>query len=535
MHLTQGLELLPSLPESPARIQHELDLQIALGHALIVLKGQAAPEAAQAFTRARALCEQLEETPQLFEALAGLRMIHEARGELLKARELAEQLLSLAQRQQDPAHLMRAHRVLGGTLFHLGAFAPARASLEQGIVLDTLPRDRSAAIRLSDYIQGGSILGVSCRRDVALTLWYLGYPEQARQQSDEAITRAHELAHSYSLAYALYFATVLHCLRLEAPAAQAQAEALMELARQREFPARGVRGTVLWGWALAAQGQSTEGIAQMRQGMDAHRSMGAMMRPYDLALLAAAYGWIEQTAEALRLLDEALALTHHFGGHFYQAEVYRLTGKLLLMQHAGGGVSGSPPPGLSMVDGHEGEVTGQLPRPTEAEPWFRQALDIARQQQAKSLELRAATSLSRLWQRQGRRTDAYQLLAPIYGWFTEGSTPPICRRPRLCWRRYPDLTATTSAIHQPSGRAVSATPSRCGEAPTSRRAFARGRALASAGGDHRLQDEFLLRRAAPDSTQKQARFREAKAFLDGLEPHPMLAAGEVSLWSMKSP
>jgi predicted ATPase len=420
MHLTQGLELLPSLPESPARIQHELDLQIALGHALIVLKGQAAPEAAQAFIRARALCQQLGETPRLFEALAGLRMIHEARGELLKARKLAEQLLCLAQHQQDRAHLMRAHRVLGGTLFYLGAFAPARASLDQGIALDTLPRGRSVAVPLSDHIQGGSVLGVSCRRDVALTLWYLGYPEQARQRSDEAITLAQELAHPYSLAYALYFAAMLHGLRREAPAAQAQAEALMVLARQQEFPSRLVRGTVLRGWALAAQGQSTEGIAQMRQGMDAHRSMGAIQSPYDLALLAEAYGWIGQTAEGLHLLAEALALTHRNGGYYYQAEVHRLTGELLLRQDAGGGVSGSPPPELSMREGYEGEVTGQLPRPTEAEPWFHQALDIARQQQAKSLELRAATSLSRLWQRQGRRTDAYQLLAPIYGWFTEG-------------------------------------------------------------------------------------------------------------------
>ena len=137
-------------------------------------------------------------------------------------------------------------------------------------------------------------------------------------------------------------------------------------------------------------------------------------------MLAEAYGRIGQTAEALRLLDEALALTHQYGGHFYQAEVHRLTGELLLMQDAGGGVSGSPPPELSMIDGHEGEATGPSPRPTEAETWFRQALDIARQQQAKSLELRAAMSLSRLWQQQGKRTDAYQLLAPIYGWFTEG-------------------------------------------------------------------------------------------------------------------
>jgi tetratricopeptide (TPR) repeat protein len=334
-------------------------------------------------------------------------MIHEARGELPQARELAEQLLSLAQREPHRARLMRAYNVLGATSLYLRVFAPARAYLEQGIALDALPRDRSAGVRLSDHIQGSSMLGVSGRRHVALTLWYLGYPAQALERSREAIALAQELAHPYSLAYALYFATQLHCLRREAPAAQVQAEALIALARRQDFPARGVRGTALRGWALAAQGQSTEGIAQMRQGMDAHRSMGAMQGPYDLALLAAAYGWIGQTAEALRLLNEALALTHQYGGHFYQAEVHRLTGELLLIQDAAGGMSGSPPPELSMIDGHDGEAIGQSPRPTEPETCFRQVLDIARQQQAKSLELRAAMSLSRLWQRQGQRTEAY--------------------------------------------------------------------------------------------------------------------------------
>ncbi len=159
----------------------------------------------------------------------------------------------------------------------------------------------------------------------------------------------------------------------------------------------------------------------MRQGMDAQRRMGVeVLPPHRLALLAEAYGRLGQTVEALRLLDEALALIRQFGGYFYQAEVYRLTGELLLMQDAGGGVSGSPPPDLSMIDACEGEATGPSSRHTEAEPYFRQALDVARRQQAKSLELRAAMSLSRLWRGQGRRSDAYQVLAPVYGWFTEG-------------------------------------------------------------------------------------------------------------------
>jgi predicted ATPase len=421
IHLTRGLELLQSLPEAPERTRRELDVHIALGWALITTKGQAAPDVEQAFTRARALCEQVGETPQLFAVLGGLRMMYEGRGELQQTRELAEQLLSLAQREQHPGWLMRAYNGLGTSLFHLGEFALARTYLDQAMALDASALDRLAAMYLSDPIRGGSRLGVSLRRHTAWALWYLGYPEQARQRSDKALTLAQELAHPYSLAYALYFATMLHCWRREAPAAQTQAKAMIVLARQQEFPAMEVRGTFLRGWALAAQGQRTEGMAQMCQGMEAQRKMGMeTARLYQLALLAEASAWVGQTAEALRLLDEALALTYQYGGHFYQAEVYRLIGEVLRMQEAGGGMSGSPAPELPTIDGHGDEATGPSSRPTEAETWFRQALDVARRQQAKSLELRAAMSLSRLWQRQGKRKAAYELLAPIYGWFTEG-------------------------------------------------------------------------------------------------------------------
>jgi tetratricopeptide (TPR) repeat protein len=238
----------PTAPEPTVTFKHVLTQDVAY-HSL-----------SQA--RKRALHER---TAQAIEALVGDR--------------LAERLLSLAQREPHPARLVRAYNVLGATLLYMGELAPARAYLDQGIALDDSIRDRSPDVRLSDHIQGGSLLGVSCRRHAALTLWYLGYPEHARQRSHAAITLAQELAHPYSLAYALYFATVLHCLRREAQAAQAQAEAMMVLARQQEFPAREVRGSVLRGWARAAQGQSTEGIAQMRQGMHAHRSMGLATAP----------------------------------------------------------------------------------------------------------------------------------------------------------------------------------------------------------------------------------------------------------------
>jgi predicted ATPase len=332
---------------------------------------------------------QLGETPQLFLVLRGLRVVYEERGALRQAQEQAEQMLGLAQRAQDPGRLVRAHSVLGSTLFLLGEFASARTHLAQGIALSDAIQDLSAALRDGDQIHGSR-----CRQYLASTLWSLGSPAQALQQSHGAIALAEELVHPYSVAYALYRAAVLHGLRREAQAAQACAEAVIALARQHEFPGMVARGTVLRGWALAAQGQETEGIAQMHQGMDTLQSLAVeVQRPYRLALLAEAFGRVGQTAEARCILDEALALAHQYGAHFYKAEVHRLTGELLLMQDAGGDVS---------------------------EPCFCQALDIARRQQAKSLDLRAAMSLSRLWQQHGRRTDAYQLLAPIYGWFTEG-------------------------------------------------------------------------------------------------------------------
>jgi tetratricopeptide (TPR) repeat protein len=414
-HLTRGLELLQSLPEAPERTRHELDGHIALGWALIAIKGQSAPGAEQAFTRARALCEQLGETSQLSAVLGGLRSVYEVRGELPKARELAEQMLGLAQREQEPARLMQAYNALGQTLFHLGVFAPARAYLEQGMALDDPTRDRSGAVRFSSQIQG-----VNSRRYTAWTLWYLGYPEQARQRSHEAIALAQQRAHPYTVAYALYHTAVLHCLRREASAAQARAEELIALARQQDLPLMVVRGTFPRGWALAVQGQQAEGIAQIRQVMDAEGMMGRVNRPYRVAMLAEIYGQIGQTAEALRLLAEALALTHQYGGHFYEAEVHRLTGEVRLMQDVGEGLSGSTAPEWPMVDRQQGEETGSSPGPTEAAAWFRQALAIARQQQAKSIELRAAMSLSQLWQQQGQCAKAYQLLAPIYDWFTEG-------------------------------------------------------------------------------------------------------------------
>jgi len=236
---------------------------------------------------------------------------------------------------------------------------------------------------------------VHCLSFVAWALWYLGYPDQALRRIHEALTLAQELSHPFSLALALAFAAWLHQLRREGQAAQERAAAAIALSTDQGFPFWEAWGTILRGSVLAEQGQRAEGIAQMRQGIAAWRATGAeLQRPYYLALLAEPCGKGGQAEEGLSVLAEALTAVHKTGERQHEAELYRLKGELLLKQG--------------------------VPDEQEAESCLRQAIDVARQQQAKSLELRAAMSLSRLWQQQGKRFEARELLAPIYGWFTEG-------------------------------------------------------------------------------------------------------------------
>jgi predicted ATPase len=391
-HLTKGLEVLMTLPDTLERAQQELDLQITFGPVLMAVKGQSSPDTERAYARARELCHQMGETPQLFPVLYGLFRFHMNRAELQATRELGEQLFSLAKRTQDPALLLEAHRVLGQTMFWLGEMAPARAHFEQGMALYDPQQHRSHA-----FVYGQDP-GVACQSFGAMPIWVLGYPDQARQSTHEALTLAEELTHPFSLVYALALAALVHQFRREGQAVQGRAETLMTLSTEQGFPHWLAYGTILRGWALTAQGEGAEGIAQMRQGLAALRATGAELhRPYFLALLAEAYGKVGQPEEGLTLLVEALAMVDNTGERNWEAELHRLKGELLLIQ--------------------QGQKVG------EAGECFRKALDIARRQQAKSLELRGAVSLSRLWQqqgKQGKQGKGHQLLAEIYGWFTEG-------------------------------------------------------------------------------------------------------------------
>jgi predicted ATPase len=274
-------------------------------------------------------------------------------------------------------------------LFFLGDYAAAWTHLAQGIALTDAATQQALALHI------GEAPGVRCLVYAALTLWCLGYPAQALRRSQEALALAQALTHPHSLAHAQHFAAFLHHHRREAPASLARAEALLTLATAQGFPHYVGFGTCWRGGALAMQGQGEVALAQMRQGMAAVLTTGqGLARPLCLVLLAEAAGHAGQVTEGLRLLAETLRALEASGRGDLLAEAYRLQGACLLRQ--------------------------AVPDTAQAEACFQQALTITRHQQAKSWELRAATSLAWLWQQQGKRAEARDLLGPIYGWFTEG-------------------------------------------------------------------------------------------------------------------
>ncbi|MFQ5930123.1 MAG: adenylate/guanylate cyclase domain-containing protein, partial [Acidobacteriota bacterium] len=293
-YFTSALELLKTLPTSPERVQQELTLQIAMGVPLVATKGHGSPEVEKAYTRARELCQQVGETPQLFPALVGLYRYYNLRAELRTSRELAEQIMSLARNTQDPALLLQAHRALGETLLWRGEIAESQTNLEQAIVLYNPQKHHSHAFLY------GVDPGVYSLTYSAFGLWLLGYPDQALKRMQKAITLARSLSHPVSLGFVLAHRVRIHQYRREIPAVQELTEALTELGNEHGFPVWLALGTILRGWAMAEQEQTAEGIATMRQGLDAWRKLGVeLVRPFNLTLLAEACGKAGQIEEGL--------------------------------------------------------------------------------------------------------------------------------------------------------------------------------------------------------------------------------------------
>jgi class 3 adenylate cyclase/predicted ATPase len=388
-HLNKGLSLLNTLPATPERTQQELTMQITLGALLSGTRGWAAAEVELVYTRARELCRRIENTPQMFPALFGLWGFYDVRANLQVALELGEQLLAAAQQEQDPALLVLGYRALGETCFWRGDVVEARTHLERLSALYDRERHRSLAFLYgSDPGAGG--LGF-----LAGTLWMLGYPDQAVQRSQEALALAQQLSHPFTLAFALMTMTYLYHFRRDEQEVLACTEKLLALATKHGFAQSWATATRYRGWALNVQGQIEEGMNLIDQGSKAYLATGAgISRPYVLALLAEALGKIGRVKEGLFAFPEALGLIEKNKDRLYEAELYRIKGELVLQSE-----------GHNML---------------EAEGCFQQAIEIARQQSAKSWELRASTSLARLWEQQGKCYEAREMLASIYNWFTEG-------------------------------------------------------------------------------------------------------------------
>jgi class 3 adenylate cyclase/predicted ATPase len=388
-HLTTGIALLQTLPATPERTQQALTLHVALGAALQIAKGLATPEVEHTYTQAYALCQQVGETPELVPILFGLYRYYIARPQFHMAREVGDTMLRLTRHTDDPEPAVVAHYALGTVWFYLGMLPVARLHLEEGIARYTPTQRHVLGSRF------GHDPGVTCRLFAAITLWFLGCQEQALTRLHDGLALAHELSLAYNLVWAWFWAAVVSQLRRDVPAVHKHAEATVALATEQGFPLWVALGTSLRGWALALQGQGAEGIAQIRQGIAAWRATGtALVVPYLHTILADVCDRLGRTDDGLQALAEAHTLVEQHEERCWEAEVSRLRGVLLLRQ-----------PGTPQA---------------EAEAWLQKALDVARGQEAKSLELRAAMSLARLWQQQDKRAEARELLASVYDWFTEG-------------------------------------------------------------------------------------------------------------------
>ncbi len=420
-YLTRALHLLPRLPDTAKRTQQELRLQATLGSILVTLKGTAAPEVEQAYLRAQELCHQSGETTPLFPILRGLFASTVMQGKLATGRQYAEQLLQLAQNGDDSALLLQAHYALGMTHYRQGAFVTAQDHLRKCRSLYDSQQHFSHAA-----VYGGTDPGVGAYSFMAWTLWHLGYPDQALSQSRAAMTLAQSLSHPYSQAFALNFAAWVHKLRREAVATQAQADAAIAIASEHGYSQMLMLGKILRGWALVTHGRTAEGLHDLQRGIEDWHATGTKDgRPYFLAMLAEAYSKEARVEDGLSLVNDAIAIVHETGECVHEAHLYQLKGILLLAQDRT--VEGSK--SKSQRAKVKGQKLGNTdprsltPDPrTEAEACFQHALQVARHQKAKALELRATMSLSRLWYHTGKQRQARQLLAKIYGWFTEGHT-----------------------------------------------------------------------------------------------------------------
>jgi class 3 adenylate cyclase/predicted ATPase len=392
-HLTKGLELFSALPDSSKHPQDELSLQAPLGSALTSAKGYAAPETGKALARARDLCREVGDTPQKFEVLYGVWNFNMVSGDVHDAHDLAEECLSLTQRDGERTRLIAAHSALGQTLVPLGRLEAAQDQLEQSIGLYDPEKDRSLCFVYGEDPALASLFWLPW------VLWFRGFPEQAVTRSHEALDQSQKLSHPLTTGFAYALVAMFRYLRREPMVAQEIAQAGIDFCSEHAVPVYPAFATLVRGWALAELDRPEDGVADMHHGFDEWRATGTgLMLPIFYAMLAEGYARWNKIEEGLKFLDDAFDRVRSNGERVWEPELHRLKGVLLLSQSA------------------KSEI--------EAEARFRKAIEVARGQSAKSFELRAATSLARLWQGQGKNSDARGLLVPVYEWFTEGFDTP---------------------------------------------------------------------------------------------------------------
>jgi class 3 adenylate cyclase/predicted ATPase len=400
--LQKGLDQLALLPDTPERQRQEMEFHSGLAAVLIAVKGPGAPETGHAHTRARELWEQLGYPSEFLRVPYGQSVYHMHRGEFDLAQRVDEDLLRVSRQRNDSGGLVLGHYASGRTLLFLGRLHRSRLHFEE-------------ALAVFDPISHGSLVHqagihprVATRATFGISLFCLGYPDQALAQSSAAITEARDLVHLPSLAMGLDNRARLLTLVGDSAGLREPADQLFALAMEHGFPFWHALATVYRGWAMVKNGDVTEGMSLQRSGSIGSRAAGAeVWAPPQLALLAAACEIAGRLEEASALLDDAFEIVERTGGFWLAAELNRHKGQLLLRQ------------------GHS----------DFAEEFYRKALSIAEEQEAKLWELRATVSLARLWHGQGRRAAARDLLAPVHGWFTEGFATPDLREAKALLQR----------------------------------------------------------------------------------------------------
>ncbi|MDF2997188.1 MAG: adenylate cyclase [Xanthobacteraceae bacterium] len=399
-HLTRGLEALGTLPQSSERDRRELAFQIAIGTPLIAVHGYSAPQTGAAYSRARILCERLGEAKPLVATFSGEFVFHFVRGNYSLMQRLAEEARHVSERMPNPLVRLASHRLAGITAMYSGAFADARPEFEAILGLYDPSQHRGQPVH---YVHDPM---VSALTYLAPVLWILGFPDQARRSSIAAFECAAELNQANLTAHVHNFAGAgFDELLGNVAGVRAHAEAMIELAERHSLHYWRLNALILRGWAMVQEGAAEAGIALMRQSVADRAALGvSWYQARYLCMLAAAHAHLRQAEEGLRVIAQANDLIARNGEYMWAAELQRLEGELLRLQGAS---------------------------PAETGACFERALSIARDQSARSFELRAASSLARLWLAQGRCHEVRHLLAAIYHWFSEGFQTPDLMEAKL--------------------------------------------------------------------------------------------------------